>query len=814
MSTRVRGGKQIVGEEVERDEEADKGLDVVGKERLDAHSEIVRLANLQQEEEDDVWAEKAAGLLGNPEAESLVRQRIRDEPPQPYADFKRRYTAWCEKVYDGDCTVSQEKAVRFIVEDYIQKRNLRGLILKASVVENVCNFLVDIFQEQVAGEGYPNAQHPRGFAMNQLIKLHKIQSAEIDRISDRVRAGGTLEDGCDQIETMLSDLLNSQKTSHLRTRLSFLLDHSTLFRECNISSLELADLSCTVTKTEDPTPFVVYNMLTQHGKTDEMGRKDFSATLRHKDPRLCLVNALAMFLFYRFQMTREGLPDMSSRMSWYGVKLIIPLHCRSVTDNKGNFSIGSAPLDNTKEIVQTPGQETRMYAPNKVQRLWTTHNKAPGAQCLPQLGVHDPRSSWNYTSVAKRYLYTGTQSVLRAQAGFSDRVGTYFIARDTVEPPEELLQQVFPGIEEKLAELESRVNPDCETEENLRLQEVMANGLTSAERLKIQHHLQEIKDSCEQEDEPRETDLAAVHFLKMLLMLRRVLLQDMAVLSEQFPNNILLVHPVFQSHAFQVFAQRVRDAHRTRFDEQPVSEQFYKVYSELCGQLRGIKKTSVDINKAVERIDGRTSRMEISLVETDHRIERLEKAMERLKVTFESELEDIQQLILNERRKIKDSVTTDVCRALNVDPERVRVLNRRKRVDEPVVRAKAPRLQQPAPYFAFSRSHDDVRLLWNEWTKNSPCVESMDEDYGASWRVGREKKFYHRRKPIVDGIRKTIESYGRTEEEALCDAKKCQDSLTSKSLHQLARVVKKNLELGNVPPFSPWDKSKGPLPEF
>ncbi|KAA8901805.1 hypothetical protein TRICI_005992, partial [Trichomonascus ciferrii] len=312
----------------EDDEDIDPSeADCVFAERERSLDQILQLSSLQVEQEEDAWAEKAASLLPNGEAEDLIRKMIivshgetrPKNTSKTYGQFQKKYKKWCERIYEGDDTVNQEKAVRFIVEEYVGRRTARGTIHRSSTIGAVCNSLVDLFQDQVASGKYPNAHHPRGATMNQLIKVQKLRTAEIDRVNLADRAEGTIEDGYDydQMVAMLSDLLSgdSESPMHLRTRLTFLLGHSALFRGCNTRSLELADLSCTVTKTTDPTPLVVYNMLTQHGKTNQMGRKDFSATIRHKDPKICLVNALAMFLFFRFQMTHEGLPDMTSRKS-------------------------------------------------------------------------------------------------------------------------------------------------------------------------------------------------------------------------------------------------------------------------------------------------------------------------------------------------------------------------------------------------------------------------------------------------------------------------------------------------------------------
>lgn len=812
----------------------------VESERLNHLAQIASVGNLHYEEDIGTRTAEAEKVLSNSEAEKMAIKAVTTaheacqstEISKSYSQLKMKYKRWCEKLYDGDYTVNQEKAVRFIVEEYVEKPPSKGTIHRTSTITTVCNNLVDLFQEQANREEFPNARHPRGVTMNQLINVHKLRAAEMDRTNYSDRAEGTSDDGYDfdQMVKMLGELLSGESEApiHLRTRLILLLSHSAFFRGCNIRGLELADLSCTDPKTSDPTPLVIFNMLSQYGKTKKMGKKDFCSTVRHKDPKLCLIISLAMFLFFRFQMTEEGFPDMKDKKSWYTVKLIIHVgHCRSVKDKHGDFKVGNAPKDNTSEIsAQGLNQPTRdLFKKYNVPFSWSTNYGSSSSRSLSQFDEleNNQRSGWTYTTAAKSYMQTVPQSSLRVQAGFTDSDGTYFLPRDTVDPPDELLQQIFPGIEEKLAELQARVwrqariaSPDqaqpdddggspLETEEQLRLQEAMVNGLTDTERSKIRAHLQKIKDSFRPEHEqevPPEIDMAAVHFLKMLLKLRRVLLQDMAILGEEFPNNILLAYPVFKSGAFKAFAERVREAHRT--EVRPLPVQFQSAYPELCAQIQSIKNVSAAINKVINRTDLKTSEIETAHAGLNQCIDGVNQRLDQLEQSVKNGFEELKQLIVDVKTAEMLKMAKDVTDGAH----------KRKSDTDPVVSTKYLRLRQAVPVFKMRRDHEDVRMLWDEWTKGDPCVESMNANYGSVWRIRAEKKFYHRRKPIIDGIKKTIKRYGRTEEQALCDAEQCRSTLPfAKSLHQLARLVKKNTELGDVPPFSPWDESKAPLPE-
>jgi hypothetical protein len=58
------------------------------------------------------------------------------------------------------------------------------------------------------------------------------------------------------------------------------------------------------------------------GKTLDIGRTDYTGILRHKDPVLCPLASLALYLFWRFDIAHEPPPNFSSRKSWYHTRLI------------------------------------------------------------------------------------------------------------------------------------------------------------------------------------------------------------------------------------------------------------------------------------------------------------------------------------------------------------------------------------------------------------------------------------------------------------------------------------------------------------
>ncbi|KAK7677978.1 hypothetical protein QCA50_019060 [Cerrena zonata] len=96
-------------------------------------------------------------------------------------------------------------------------------------------------------------------------------------------------------------------------------------------------------------------------------------------------------------------------------------------------------------------------------------------------------------------------------AGF-ESLSSYDITRDSIEPPEELVKQIFPFIDD-----------DFKSSPNLFGQ--FGSNFTLSEGFK-----------------------------NLLKSLRRSLIQDMVIIRNKYPENILSQHPIFNSQAFEDFS--------------------------------------------------------------------------------------------------------------------------------------------------------------------------------------------------------------------------------------------------------------------
>jgi hypothetical protein len=114
---------------------------------------------------------------------------------------------------------------------------------------------------------------------------------------------------------------NQNTTDGLRNRLDFFLGHAILGRSEDKRNAMLSDLYLYEMEEEGPSECqaIVLNLF--KGKTNQEGKTQIGAAIRHKDVRICPVGALAFYLFGRFHVSHEPFPNMASRQQWYNVCL-------------------------------------------------------------------------------------------------------------------------------------------------------------------------------------------------------------------------------------------------------------------------------------------------------------------------------------------------------------------------------------------------------------------------------------------------------------------------------------------------------------
>ena len=124
--------------------------------------------------------------------------------------------------------------------------------------------------------------------------------------------------------------------------------------------------------------------------------------------------------------------------------------------------------------------------------------------------------------------------LMRLLAGFQCDPSTYFLRRDSYEPPALLLQQIWPWIEAWDAHFHTRHSAEKVTWEQGRLD---------------------------------DDDFGGKSFLRLLKHLRRVLLQDLAILQPKFLKMRLFSHRLFETPEWAEFVATIQAAEAAHIEE-------------------------------------------------------------------------------------------------------------------------------------------------------------------------------------------------------------------------------------------------------
>jgi hypothetical protein len=168
-------------------------------------------------------------------------------------------------------------------------------------------------------------KHPRSDTIRLILSgVRNAESAEATA-DCRDTSIGNLTDGIEHmgvVREMATTLLVQGTFVSLRTRLDVLLGISSLARGQDKRKLRLCDLHTWHASTVGP--HVCKFLLC--GLPGHMARKTacapYLACVRHRDPLLCSVGAVALYLYCRYTVHRETKPDFQKRSSWMKVVLL------------------------------------------------------------------------------------------------------------------------------------------------------------------------------------------------------------------------------------------------------------------------------------------------------------------------------------------------------------------------------------------------------------------------------------------------------------------------------------------------------------
>ncbi|KAE8246728.1 hypothetical protein A4X13_0g5650 [Tilletia indica] len=311
----------------------------------------------------------------------------------------------------------------------------------------------------------------------------------------------------EQMRLVVNHFVDRNGDAALRDCVCFLLSHFALLRGDDLRPIELADIHHLDMRNEGPGDRFAVMLLLQHGKTNKHGRVEFGSFMRNKDAAICPVAFLSIYLFSRFHVLGLPTPDFTSSDKWYPLKLF--------RANKGTAA-KAIGYDTQLDTINAAFKAAAIVGSAK------THlSRRSGAQMAELGGGEEGQvrraGRLNAQVMELCYLSAVPREVLRVHAGFSKEGGNFFLARD-IEVKEELLKKVFPWLDEWDAAIGS-------------------GKLASGKRV--------------------ETNIAARGFVRLLLRLRKVIVQDAVVLRKEFPKWYVWSHSLFSD---PLFLQYERDA--------------------------------------------------------------------------------------------------------------------------------------------------------------------------------------------------------------------------------------------------------------
>lgn len=161
--------------------------------------------------------------------------------------------------------------------------------------------VVDLWQYQ-RDLGVNTYTSPRSGLVSQVSK--ELRNEEGQKRGQFVDKGiGTMIDSCtseEELQSLISYFMERNTETGLRDAASFRLSHYALLCGHYARELELSDMHSLLMPQEGYTHCHALLLIMRRGKTNQFGRLEISAALRHKTVFVCPFAALAMYMVWRF----------------------------------------------------------------------------------------------------------------------------------------------------------------------------------------------------------------------------------------------------------------------------------------------------------------------------------------------------------------------------------------------------------------------------------------------------------------------------------------------------------------------------------
>lgn len=189
--------------------------------------------------------------------------------------------------------------------------------------------------------------------------------------------------------------------------MSHFLYHACLLRGESARNLELPDLFSVILEHEGFTDCRALVMIMEQGETNRFGRREFGSCIRHINVEVCPVGALTLYLFYRWCVQMELLPNFLAPEDWYDIKLL------KSNKNPTKSMTYRSHYDATIKAFTALGMHTKAK---------THAARGSGARMAELAGATDSQirrlGRWNASAMEGCYLSALPREAMRSLAGF------------------------------------------------------------------------------------------------------------------------------------------------------------------------------------------------------------------------------------------------------------------------------------------------------------------------------------------------------------------------------------------------------------
>lgn len=461
----------------------------------------------------------------------------------------------------------------------------------------------------------------------------------------------------------------------------------------NMRQLELADMFIDNIEDQGVGECKAVICVMNQGKTNQYGKAEFAATLRNRDVFRCPQGKMGFYFLHRFDLSEEGLPNFESPETWFNIKMYRGKEpSEKMTEVKYNVHLRAV-----KNCYEACGFElnksTHFMRGDSVR-----YAEAKGLGRDSRCGM----GRWEQGSMDECYARTLPIDGMRTMAGFHPEHRNYRILRN-IDVPEELLDQVFPGVEH----------------------------IFDAEKAKPE----------------KERNIAKIQFLELLLYFRKVILQDSCRLKIRFPNHHLWNHPVFKDPSYSDFQMQVLEASEQEVVQTPTLEERLPAVMEgfnlkITELMQSHETMKSDTRKSVQEIKNiiKSTKIQINFTDPENDEnpmvggnENNSSASTRSTTTFFNGVtQSTQQRFIPNRMQL----------AIQADERPTKRMRYRQNVDV-----------DPPLHYKMNRDITTISELWKEWYIGSntiPPVTSLEQQFGPKWRREEaDRVWFSKRKQVI-----------------------------------------------------------------